>query len=337
MIMSSTTPESVDEPLFIREQALKAYRLMLTAEVLARTYETHKDRTAKYVHATSRGHEAIQLAMGMQLKAQDFVAPYYRDDALLLGMGITPYELMLQLFAKREDIFSGGRTYYSHPSLRRDDMPKIPHQSSATGMQVIPITGVAQGMQYRENQALDKWTKGEAPVAVCSIGDGAMTEGEVSEALQMAALHQYPILYLVQDNGWGISAQGSEMYAQNAAEFAKGFHGIETISIDGTDFATCYSTIAGVLDKMRQERRPFLIHAQVPLLNHHTSGVRKEWYRDDLASHQPHDPLPQLKAYLLANGVSHQEIEALASGIEEEVLDQLEQAFNAEDPKPEDL
>ncbi|MEL7342385.1 MAG: thiamine pyrophosphate-dependent enzyme, partial [Bacteroidota bacterium] len=249
--MPSTTSDSIDQASFARQLGVKAYRLMLTADALATAYEAHKARTAKYVHATSRGHEAIQLAMGLQLKPQDFVAPYYRDDSLLLGMGITPYELMLQIFAKREDIFSGGRTYYSHPSLRRDDLPKIPHQSSSTGMQVIPITGVAQGMQYRERQGLDQWEAQEAPVAVCSIGDGAMTEGEVSEALQMAALHQYPVLYLVQDNGWGISAQGSEMYAQNAAEFVKGFHGIESISIDGTDFALCYQTIEKVLQTMR--------------------------------------------------------------------------------------
>ncbi len=337
MIKSSAMSESVEQPSFSKSIALKAYRLMLTASALAHAYETHKDRTSKYVHATSRGHEAIQLAMGMQLKPQDFVAPYYRDDSLLLGMGITPYELMLQLMAKREDVFSGGRTYYSHPSLRRDDMPKIPHQSSSTGMQVIPITGVAQGMQYREEQGLDKWTDADAPVAVCSIGDGAMTEGEVSEALQMAALHQYPILYLVQDNGWGISAQGSEMYAQNAAEFVKGFHGIEAISIDGTDFATAYATIEEVLGKIRKERRPFLIHATVPLLNHHTSGVRKEWYRHDLESHEPHDPLPRLKDYLLANGVEEAEIETLPDVVLAEVESELERAYASEDPRPEDL
>ena len=100
------------------------------------------------MHATSRGHEAIQLAVGMQLRPQDFVSPYYRDDAMLLGIGVSPYELMLQLLAKRDDIFSGGRTYYSHPSLRQADKPKIPHQSSATGMQAIPAAGVAMGMQH---------------------------------------------------------------------------------------------------------------------------------------------------------------------------------------------
>jgi len=253
---------------------------MSTAAALTDLYEARKDITGKYVHATSRGHEAAQLALALQLLPQDYVAPYYRDDALLLGIGMQPYELMLQLMAKRDDPFSGGRTYYAHPSLRREGQPKIPHQSSSTGMQAIPTTGVAQGLQYLEQQGLSQLDPGSPlPIAVCSIGDGAMTEGEVSEAMQMAALHQYPILYFVQDNDWGISAQGREMYAQNAVEFARGFQGIETRDLDGGDFTTCYQGLSQVIQLMRSERRPFLVRVRVPLLHHHTSGVRKEWDR----------------------------------------------------------
>ena len=137
------------------EVLYKAYELMYTAKAMTDIYEENKDITAKYVHATSRGHEAIQIAVGMQLESHDWVAPYYRDDALLLSIGMTPYELILQLQAKKDDPFSGGRSYYSHPSLRRDDMPKIPHQSSATGMQAIPTTGIAMGIQYLEKEHLE--------------------------------------------------------------------------------------------------------------------------------------------------------------------------------------
>ena len=133
---------------------LNAFDLLCTARAMSDIYEKNKEITSKYVHATSKGHEAIQIALGLQLQAQDWVAPYYRDDAMLLSMGITPYELMLQLHAKKDDPFSKGRSYYSHPSLKRDDLPKIPHQSSATGMQAIPTTGVAMGIQYLENQQL---------------------------------------------------------------------------------------------------------------------------------------------------------------------------------------
>ena len=129
-----------------RDVMLRAFELMCTAKALTELYEQNKEVTAKYVHATSRGHEAVQIALGLQLKPQDYLSAYYRDDSILLGIGMKPYELMLQLLGKRDDPFSAGRTYYSHPSLRRDDMPKIPHQSSATGMQAIPTTGIALGL-----------------------------------------------------------------------------------------------------------------------------------------------------------------------------------------------
>lgn len=305
---------------------------------MSRIYEERKEQTNKYVHATARGHEAIQLALALQLLPQDFVSPYYRDDAMLLGVGLKPYDIMLQLFAKAEDEFSGGRTYYCHPSLRRDDMPKMPHQSSSTGMQAIPATGVAQGMKYLEGQGLAHFSEeNPAPISVCSIGDGAMTEGEVSEAMQMAALHQYPVLFFVQDNGWGISAQKGEMYAQHAVKFAKGFKGIDTRNIDGTDFVECYDTLADVLETMRKERRPFLVRATVPLLSHHTSGVRKEWYRDDLEKHQSQDPLPRLRKLLIAKEVEESYLNELDASCEMEVITDLESARNAKDPELDSL
>ena len=214
---------------------------MCSARALSDIYEKNKEITSKYVHATSKGHEAIQLALALQLKEYDWVSPYYRDDSILLGIGITPYELMLQLMCKKEDPFSGGRTYYSHPSLNRVNMPKIIHQSSATGMQAIPTTGVAMGIQYKELEGLSTPMKGEEPLVVCSFGDASITEGEVAEAFQMASLKQLPILYLVQDNEWDISAHASETRAVDAATYAKGF-GIKSYSIDGSDFEASYNT-----------------------------------------------------------------------------------------------
>lgn len=331
MFTSKKSPTKIDQEIL-----LKAFALMNTSKAMADIYEENSAVTSKYVHASSRGHEAIQLACGLQLQPQDYVAPYYRDDSILLGIGMTPYDCMLQLFAKREDPFSGGRTYYSHPSLREDDKPKIPHQSSATGMQVIPTTGVAMGMKYRRQEKLDD--ENVAPsVVVCSLGDAAITEGEVAEALQMAALKQLPIVYLVQDNGWDISANAAETRAQNAAEYAQGFKGIEVRSINGADFEESYLTLQEVFGKVREEQRPFLVHAKVPLLGHHTSGVRKEWYRDDLEEHAQRDPLPRFKKYLQELGVK----EDLLENIEKEARAQVEQAYQqalaAEDPRPEDL
>lgn len=316
---------------------IEAYRLMSTARAMSDLYEANSSITGKYVHATSRGHEAIQLAMAMQLLPQDWISPYYRDDSILLGIGLQPYDLMLQLLAKKEDPFSGGRTYYSHPSLKREDLPKIPHQSSATGMQAIPTTGIAMGIQYLEQQKLAQDYGKNKPVVVCSIGDAAMSEGEISEALHMAALKQFPIVFLVQDNEWDISAHASEIRANDVSQYIKGFEGIELKTIEGNDFIKSYTTVKEVLNTIRKERRPFLIHAKVPLLGHHTSGVRKEWYRDDLEDHEKRDPIPILRMQLRAAGIKENELDKIDTEAIHFVQAEYNRALKAEDPLPEDL
>ena len=316
-----------------------AYALMCTAREMSRLFEDQKEITNKYVHATCRGHEAVQLAASMQLLPQDYLFPYYRDDAMLLGIGFSPYELMLQLMAKRDDPFSGGRTYYSHPSVRRDDMPKIPHQSAATGMQAIPSTGAAQGIKYLESQKLIKNSKQVPSVVLCSLGDASITEGEVSEAFQMAVLHKLPVIYLVQDNEWDISASAEEFRAMDAAEYALGFKGLETRSVNGSDFAECYDTIGKVIKMVRKERRPFLIHAKVPLLSHHTSGVRMEWYRseEDLKEHESRDPVPNLRKKLIKNGIRDTAIKQIEKKAKRIVKDDFASAGKADEPVVESL
>lgn len=316
----------------------KAFKNLVTAKAMTEIYEENFKLVSKYVHATSRGHEVIQTAVGMQLLPQDYAFPYYRDDSMLLAIGMKPYELMLQVLAKKDDPFSGGRTYYCHPSLRDDDKPKIPHQSSATGMQAIPATGVAMGFWYKESFNSEfRIQNSELPIVVCSLGDASVTEGEIAEAFQMAALKQLPILYVVQDNGWDISANAAETRAQDAFEYAKGFHGLEAVSIDGTDFEESYNTIQDVISKIRKERRPFLVHAKVPLLNHHTSGVRMEFYRDDLDEARSRDPYPKLKKLLIENGFKEKELAEVETSAYAEVTKALKNAMKAEDPKPEDL
>lgn len=316
------------------EVAKKAYRLMQTSKRMAELYDEEKRICSKYVHSTSRGHEAIQLAAAFHLKPIDYAAPYYRDESILLGIGLRPYELMCQLMAKADDPFSGGRTYYSHPSLKREGFPTIPHQSSATGMQAIPATGMAHGISFLEKQNLGN--NAERPLVLCSLGDGSVTEGEVSEAFQMAVLHQLPIIYLIQDNEWGISATGSEMRAMDAFEFAAGFKGMHRMRVDGSDFLASYQVLADAFQWVRNRKGPVLVHAKCPLLGHHTSGVRREWYRgeSDLAVHAEDDPLPKLEAALLNLGVAIDELESLKKQAENTVLDDFQEALKAADPDP---
>jgi 2-oxoisovalerate dehydrogenase E1 component len=352
-----------------RNLLLKAFRLMHSVKVMAETYEANRPIT-KYVHSTSRGHEAIQLATAFHLQPLDWVSPYYRDESMLLGMGWTPYELMLQLLTKADDPFTGGRSYYSHPASLADDKPKIIHQSSATGMQAIPTTGVAQGIQYKEkaplppkegvpgtqpslvteptmrsaspqsgDSAVVHSPTGEAgggrPVVICSLGDASITEGEVSEALQFAALKQLPIIYLVQDNEWGISVSAEEGRSMDAYEYAQGFKGLNKIRVDGTDFFESYAVMDKVIADVREHRRPWLVHAKVCLLNHHTSGVRKEFYRteEDLAKHACSDPYLKFRNYVVSD-FGEDYIRQMETEVEESIREAFEKAVSSPEPDP---
>lgn len=315
---------------------LQAYQLMVTAKSMAETYDANR-QVCKYVHSTSRGHEAIQIATGLQLLPCDWVSPYYRDDSLMLSAGFTPYELMLQLLAKKEDPFSGGRSYYCHPSSRDQSRPSIIHQSSATGMQAIPTTGIAQGIRFleqSESNLLRKTADGKLPVVICSMGDGSVTEGEVSEALQFAVLKQLPIIYLVQDNQWSISASADEIRTANAYEYAAGFKGLKRMQCDGSDFIRSYETMEQAIEYARMERRPVLVHAKVPLLGHHTSGVRKEFYRnrEDLLKHGLYDPIPKLRLLLSGVGFTEHEVNRLEADSLEKVLQDFTRAQEAAEP-----
>ncbi|MFN0081449.1 MAG: thiamine pyrophosphate-dependent enzyme [Ferruginibacter sp.] len=330
---------------------LKAYTHICQAKAMAAIYEANRS-ICKYVHSTSRGHEAIQLAAAYNLLPCDYVSPYYRDESMMLGMGFSPYTLMLQLLAKGEDIFTGGRSYYNHPNYRGEDKPTIIHQSSATGMQAIPTTGVAQGLKYMRQLATGNWQKAtnnknlqtancplptdnrQLPIVICSLGDASVTEGEVSEAFQFAALHQLPIIFLVQDNEWGISVTAAEARTCNAYEFIEGFKGIKRISIDGYNFEESYNAMKHVINEVRDNSTPYLVHARVPLLGHHTSGVRKDFYRteDDLRKHSNDDPYDNLKNVLLQQGVDKNYLNEIEKQASEFIKTEFDKAVASPDP-----
>jgi 2-oxoisovalerate dehydrogenase E1 component len=242
----------------------------------------------------------------------------------------------MQLLANPNDPFSGGRSYYSHPSLMREGFPTIPHQSSATGMQVIPATGCAHGIKYLRQVGV-KHT-GEQPVVVCSLGDGSITEGEVAEALQMAVLKKLPIVYLIQDNGWAISASADEFANMDAWEYAAGFKGLKRVKVDGWDFEASHTCMENAFAHVRAGKGPILVHAKVPLLGHHTSGVRKEWYRGEqnLKEHHETDPIPHLEQQLIdQKQASKAELKKWQTEATRFVEVEFNKALHSPDPEPE--
>jgi 2-oxoisovalerate dehydrogenase E1 component len=313
------------------EILIRALNLMATARAMAATYERERS-ICKYVHSVSSGHEAIQLATAFQLQPHDYVSPYYRDESLLLGLGFSPETLMTQLLAKGNDIFTGGKVYYSHPNFRGDDKPTIIHQSSATGMQAIPATGIAHGISIQEAAGRIN----NCPIVLCSFGDASITEGEVSEAFQVAVLKKLPIIYLVQDNEWGISVSSEEARNMDAFDYAGGFTGMERIKIDGSDFEQSYNCMQKVFEWVRKNRRPYLVHSRVPLLTHHTSGVRMEAYRseENLAKHRAADPLPIIKRQLQKFGITQEHISDIENSSNRFVADEFKKAVEAPEPDP---
>ena len=326
MITATEISPKVDLNLLLR-----AYKNMITARFMAVKYDDEKEFASRYVHSTSRGHEAIQLAAGFLLKPWDYASLYYRDESVLLALGFSPEELMMQLMAKANDPFTGGRSYYGHPCVKSAEYPTIPHQSSATGMQAIPATGMAHAIHYLESEGLGD---DNLPIVLCSLGDGSVTEGEVSEAMQMAVLKGLPILYLIQDNDWGISATGKEMRAMDAYDFAAGFKGLKRMRADGSDFENSYEVLERAIGYIKRHRKPVLVHAKCPLLGHHTSGVRKEWYRpdEDLAKHEQSDPLPKLRSKIISLGVSEDELMQMAEEASNLVDKSFEDAKASPDP-----
>jgi 2-oxoisovalerate dehydrogenase E1 component len=310
---------------------IRAFTLMTRARAMAATYEQNR-QVCKYVHSTSSGHEAIQLATAFQLAPQDYVSPYYRDESLLLGLGFSPEILMRQLLAKGNDIFTGGKVYYTHPNYRGDDKPTIIHQSSATGMQAIPATGVAHGISILEKAGRLQ----DQPVVVCSFGDASITEGEVSEAFQVAVLKKLPIIYLVQDNEWGISVSSDEARNMDAFQYAAGFAGMERIRIDGSDFEQSHNCMQQVFAYVRKFRAPYLVQARVPLLTHHTSGVRMEAYRseDDLLKHRAADPLIVMKRQLQRHGITQEHIAEIERESTLLVAADFDKAVSSPEPEP---
>jgi 2-oxoisovalerate dehydrogenase E1 component len=203
-------------------------------------------------------------------------------------------------------------------------------------MQAIPATGMAHAISFLERQGLlDSENK---PVVLCSLGDGSITEGEVAEAFQMAVLKKLPIIYLVQDNEWGISATGAEMRTMNAFEYVAGFKGMERVQVDGSNFPASYLGMAKAFEHARERKGPILVHAMCPLLGHHTSGVRKEWYRgSNLKEQAIDDPLLKLERLLLENGETAGSLSKIKKGAERKGEEHFERARNAEDPELNDF
>ncbi len=158
----------------------------------------------------------------------------------------------------------------------------------------------------------------------------------MSEAFQFAVLKKLPVIYLVQDNGWGISATAEETRVMDAYEYAAGFPGMQRIRCDGSDFTEAFETMQHVVDYVREHQTPYLVQAYVPLLNHHTSGVRKDFYRSesDLEKHLADDPFPKLYQQCIYAGMNEVELKQINETTKQFITEEFNKATSAAEPDP---
>src|SRR5437870_8852447 len=252
------------------ETLTRAFRIMHTARRLDDREITLKRQNLIFFQASGAGHEAVQVAAGMVLRpGHDWVYPYYRDRALCLALGVTPYEMLLQAVGAASDPASGGRQMPSHwgaPKLN------IVTSSSPTGTQYVQAAGCAEASRYR-NPDTDE-------ITLVAGGDGSTSEGEFWETLNMACLQRLPLLFLIEDNGYAISVPlECQTAGGNISKLVSGFPELFRQEVDGTDFLASYRVMREAVEYCRKGRGPALVHARVVRLYSHSLSDDERLYK----------------------------------------------------------
>jgi 2-oxoisovalerate dehydrogenase E1 component len=289
-----------------------------------------------FFQISGAGHEALGLGLARYLRpAYDWFFPYYRDQALVLGLGVTPTEVLLQAVGSADDPSSGGRQMPSHWGSKRLN---IVTQSSPTGSQCIPAVGCAEASRYivrRPN--LPGCVAHGDELTYVSLGEGACSEGEFWESLNTACNLHLPVLYVVPDNGYAISVPATDQHPAPVAELVRGFRGLEAHRIDGTDYFGVREQVQGIVERVRAGVGPALVHADVVRPYSHSAADTQSKYRseEELAREAAHDPIERMAAELVGAGVlSPQQVDDLRAEARQIVAEAAAAALAARRPEP---
>ncbi len=309
-----------------REDLLRAYRIMYLSRRIDDREIVLKRQNKIFFQISGAGHEAIQIAAGMNLRAgHDWFFPYYRDRALCLTLGVTAEKMLLQSVGAAADTASGGRqmpSHWSSPELH------IVSPSSATGTQFLPSVGCANAERYLDASS--------DAITLVSTGDGATSEGEFWESLNIACLESLPLVYLVQDNGYAISVPVEKQTAGgNIARLVENFPGLKVFECDGTDFLASYATMADAVERCRRERAPVLVHAKTIRPYSHSLSDDEKFYKTprERKAEAARDPLVKFPEWLLAEAILDVDaLESLHHEIDIEVQKATQAALKAAPP-----
>ncbi len=280
-----------------------------------------------FFQISGAGHEAIEVAAGMLLRpGQDWIYPYYRDRALCLTLGVTPYEMLLQAVGAADDPASGGRQMPSHWGHRKYN---IVSSSSPTGTQFLQAVGCAEASRYHDQNSNE--------ITLVASGDGATSEGEFWEALNVACMQRLPLIFLVEDNGYAISVPVEYQTAgANISTLVSGFPNLFQREVDGCDFLASYEAMKAAVEYCRTGQGPALVHAHVIRPYSHSLSDDERLYKtpEERTAEQERDPLLRFPRLLLEEGILDENaLRRITLEVDREVHDAAEEALHAE-PAP---
>src|SRR5262245_6997610 len=314
-----------------------AYRLMLTSRRLDDREIQLKNQSQIFFQISGAGHEAILVAAGLTIRpGRDWLCAYYRDRALCLTLGVTPYDMLLQAVGAKDDPASHGRQMPSHWSSRTLN---IVSQGSPTGTQCLHAIGVAEaGLLYEQVETIpDRESKFHGDeVVYCSLGDGATSEGEFWESLNTASTRQLPVVYLVEDNGFAISVPVEVQKPGGAIwSLVDRFPHLKVVRVDGCDFLASFRAMQEAVQWARERRGPAMVHATVVRPYSHSLSDDERLYKSaaERAAESERDPVKRMREFLLAEGlVTESDLEQIASEVDREIAEATDRALAAEKP-----
>ncbi len=321
---------------FAPDELREDFRLACLSRALDDREILLQKQSRVFFQISGAGHEILLTALARSLRpAYDWFFPYYRDRALVLALGVTPRDILLEAVGSSEDPASGGRQMPCHWG---DAGRNIVTQSSPTGSQCLPAVGCAEAGRYiARRPTLAGCTAHGDEITYVSLGEGTTSEGEFWESLNSACSLHLPVLFVVADNGYAISVRASDQSPAPVSELVRGFRGLAVTKMDGWDYASCRTKGARAIARVRAGEGPGLIHARVTRPYSHSSADSQAKYRDavELAEEAAHDPIDTLQRDLVAGGVlTVEEADAIRAEAKELAARSAEEALAAPRPDP---
>ena len=334
---ASTTVSGVEGARLTREALLGAYRWMILSRRLDDKEIQMKNQSQIFFQISGAGHEAVLVAAALALRpGYDWFFPYYRDRALCLALGVTPYEMLLEAVGAKDDPASGGRQMPSHWGHKRLN---IVSQGSPTGTQCLQAVGCAEaGRLFQRLVDIPNRESRHQPdeVVYVSLGEGATAEGEFWESLNTACGKRLPVVYLVQDNGYAISTPKEvQTPGGDISRIVTSFPSLQVLTVDGTDFVESSRVLHRAVSYARERRGPSLVHAHVIRPYSHSLSDDERMYKTpaEREAEAARDPIGILRRLLLKDGLATDvDLQQVLANADREINEAADLALRAAKP-----